>query len=79
MPRRKIYIDDSVKEVICTLHDQKKSSEEILKHLIDRYGVKISLNVLQTRLKAWGKSRYKVLPSKNEIYMQNLKTAIRTP
>ena len=75
MGRRKIHIDDALKEVICTLHDQKKDSREILKHLNDQYSFTISRNVLQTRLKAWGKKRYHTQPF-GTTCIQDIKTAI---
>ena len=76
MGPRKIYIDDSLKEVICTPHDQKRDRKGILDHLTKRYGFTISIDVLKKHLRTWGKRRYDMLPSKNDIYLQNLKAAI---
>ena len=76
MPRPKVQIDDTLKKVICARHDEGMEHKEILRHLTSRYHFTISLSVLDKHLKAWGKTRYKVLPSKDETYMQNLRTVI---
>ena len=76
MVRRKIQIDDSMKEVICTLWDQKKEHAEIMKHLNNRYHFTISQSMLKKHMLAWGKRRNNVLFSRNAIYLIDLKTAI---
>ena len=35
--RRKVQIDDVLKEVICTRYDEEMDHEEILRYLTDRY------------------------------------------
>ena len=76
MVRRKIEIDDSMKEVICTLWDRKKGHAEIVQHLNDRYHFKISKSILKKHMIVWGKRRNNVLPSRDAIYLKDLKTAI---
>ena len=44
MKRRKVQIEDSIKEVI---YEQEIDQKEILKHLSNRYQFKISLNILK--------------------------------